>query len=874
MRFQTYDEMDITLAKLHSPSLVSNETKVLGPFGVFQGVKMPPKKTKGNKRKRKNENLTSALIKRQSTNDYSSVTKPSPLSNVATSSQPEPVSETDATVLPEFPLSTSFSTEPGADFSKNVNSKSSPSIHDLQDTSIPANFNFSLTHNTQLDPALMAHDKLNDDIGAIISNLQGISEPHSANLPIGLFDINNNDNAVITELNQFSALHGDTDLASINLDDIVPELQNWVSMSNVSIDLSNLKNLQNNGNDPDNATANSDLGNQSIVDSINKLLANKNNMSNTLNMDFANNLLANDRKQSNATKFGMNGSKHSHSVVNGSNNINSQLDVSSSNENNNDQGGMVMVPATSIINNFLSTDSDFGIPTNSLYFSPEARHLLHYYIRHVVRLMTVVTHDSTPWKTVYLPRAINAIGCLTALGSTSPARNTVLHALLSVSSFHLASKYPADSSQRTHFTEVGAKLKNHAVNFLKLCPVNPPSIPVVDNEHKDLITAVLSMVTIGVVSSDTSSCPIYIRYCRKHIYAQLRNSYTKNTKETQILHRIYAFLNLMQDSTNITPDRLDSSVFDGPGWNTAKEVESLGLNSVVSTNKGSRNNSIFSNTFMESPGLESETSGSPGQGMFNSIFDTKFPNDERSKSLLSATDKGFGQEPGNTFGTGPNAESPKTYYDSEILSTYSMYGIPDSLTLLFHRVVKMARQRSFLMSHNVTGQAELKQKFQSDCVELDGMLNSWLFDFHETQVPPEFTHNTKKAFILHTIAFYHSLCIYHYTIVRDVPSEKLQDTVRLVLKYLQDMLQFNRNTSSPMVVPLLFPAFIAACEATEGKLAKQFDEWFDQMCIDGLGTYSQVRKVVKEVWRRRSLGKTNCRWYQVLGDMGINLLLT
>lgn len=148
------------------------------------------------------------------------------------------------------------------------------------------------------------------------------------------------------------------------------------------------------------------------------------------------------------------------------------------------------------------------------------------------------------------------------------------------------------------------------------------------------------------------------------------------------------------------------------------------------------------------------------------------------------------------------------------------------------------------------------------------MLVSWLDDFHETQIPPEFTKTTKKAFLLHTIAFYHSLCIYHYTIVRDIPAEKLQDKARLVLKYLEDMLQFNRNSSSPVIVPLLFPAFIAACETTEGNLAKQFDEWFDQICIDGLGTYFQARKVIKEVWRRRSLGSADCRWHQVLSDMG------
>lgn len=822
MTFQTYEDMDITLAKLHSPSLIANETKVLGPFGVFQGTEKIPKKTRANKRKRKDTDLDSS----NSTPTSSSSTVSTPLVKPVTRHN-----LSDDSALSNSPLKAS-TTLP----SQNINITSKESENLLLD--------FQSTEN---NPSV---------------SLDSVESGNSSSPPINLLD-----------------LHLDT----VSYD------QN--SISNGELDSEQNSNSQ---------LFTQILSNDFISPATNPIL-NHQHIQNP-----------STSTQQNASN-GISNAQHNVNNDNNSNNNNN-----SNTEQNENEDNLVMIPTINLVNNFLSTDFTLGFPTNSLHFSPEARKVLHHYINQVSKIMTVVTHDSTPWKKIYLPRAINAIGSLTALGITTPARNSLLHALLSVSSFHLASKYPENSERRNHFTKFAQRLKKTAARYLSQCKATPTS----DLEHKDMMTAVLSMVSIDVFSGEMAACSRHLKSCKKYILTQ-RNSSSENSKETKVLYRIYSFLNLLQDSTNITPDRLDSSVLDDSEWNYIREMEDLGLDSSIETasamdsdvnfpnfddsrnnNSLSHNLSVFNNSHSDHSMPHNITSTDFLHLDFSCLEGFESNMHFGANSPISDSDNQSNVYNGNnqldwdamlqdlsSFGNNlgfPVALSPsrtadsssslpskniKNFYEAEIVSTYAMYGIPDSLTILFSRVVKLARQGCYLKA---VGKAppKLLETFKSKYEKIDIQLHKWLTEFKEHQIPPEFTQDTRVAFYLHTIAFYHSLVIYHCTVTKDINSENLQDTVRLVLKYLQRMLELNRNRECPVIVPLLFPAFIAACEACDEQLAQDFDKWFDQMTIDGLGTYSQAREVVKEVWRRRRHGLPNQRWYEIIHESNINILLS
>lgn len=734
MTFDTYYEMDTALSKLHSPSLVSDETKVLGPFGVFQNVvKSIPENTP--------EKLDSATVSKATpdrTNDYPTCFSPLSLQQL-----------------------NSFTFD---DYSQTLG------------FSLPTK---SLNYN-----AHTSSPSLNAQINEIFPDTPHNDHLNSFNPP--------------SSMSSSSKL---MDLAHLspqpNSDDLFGSISNLVSYQHAQP-----------------PSTHSDFPNMSFQGLTTTAPA-----SNT-NDPFSINAFPNDHLE---------------------------LD-------DDEEDSLIMIPMRPMDNSYLSYNFSYGIPTHSSYFSPEARHLLHHFIRNVSPLMSFLSHESTPWKTIYLPRAIDAIGNLTAFGKASPARNTVLHAFLSVSSYHLAGKYPANSPQRSHFYGVGKKLKKHAVNYINKCLTNPVSFSKMNEEHKDMITAVLSMVATGVVSSQMNSSQFYMQQCRKFITAQMSSPPSQITKEVRVLHRIYSFLNLLLDSTNVTPNRVDSSVFEGPEWDTREEVENLGLS--------------FSGSFPGSLATLVDTNSSAG--------DSGSSNDNITISagaLLEWQQDKSKEKQGNSGSE--NSQLTQTFHEMEIISTHSIYGIPDSLTILFNRAVRLARQKFYIESRRVQDDLELKVKHQQACKKLGEQLESWLTSFHETSIPPEYTNHYKKAFCLHTIAFYHSVCIYFYTTVCEHSSEKVRQLVKSVLSQMAELLQFNnRSKHSPVLLPVTFPLFIASCEATTEEEMLSAEMIFESISLCGFGTYTQTKKVVKEVWRRRSSGRSDCKWYQVIDDLGVTLLLS
>ncbi|VVT53569.1 uncharacterized protein SAPINGB_P003640 [Magnusiomyces paraingens] len=982
MTFETYEDMDVTLAKLHSPSFNANETKVLGPFGVFQGLKIVPKKSRISKRKRKDGTCkdskassspcltpsnSSLYPTRKSTPEISLIDLTKTPENMGPNTVLNSLESTNNTLsassvsdtLPPFPNLLPSVIENALQLNSNPEKLSSQQSEILStiDNSLFDNFGAnndnnktSMPVNSNISPGNISSDQnkiCSSQKTANVIEFESFPKDQSNSVTSSSKDLNSNNNKA-QNLNSNTYIINNADsmrntLQNSSFDTLLSQfhpanLQSSSLVHNKSSDTNNLfnnnlltdshnniitNNIITNSIQQDPSLSLSSLNDLGITSSLSSGLDNFNTSFNDSHVHSSNRSInsINDVNQhvnyqhenldasgkiyisgnTSITNIDSNNYINSTSLRNTSNLSNlsqSEKHLSSDNNSYESDGdndlSPVMISTNSLINKYLSSDMNYGLPTNTIYFSPEARQLLHHYIHQVSRLMTVVTHDSTPWKTIYLPRAINAIGCLTALGVASPARSTILHALLAVSSYHLASKYPEHSDNRKHFTMFGSRLKMYALKYLKQCP----SRPSVESLHKDITTAVLSMVTIDVVSGEMESCSQHLNSCKELIMSQVKNSQMAESKETQILHRIYAFLNLLQDSTNITTDRLDSSVLDDSEWDYIREMKDLGLESPLD------------GTPMVSP--STITSGSPDVNNPSDSDKSRVTNSDSPKTSIPVISPAtassifgefefFGNECADVAWLWENnAASPsastmlnstlstsnstnkiflsasqpvKNYYDAEIVSTYAMYGIPDSLTILFNRVVRLARQRCYI---NAVGDAppKLLKAFNSKCARMDELLLEWLTRFQEDQIPPEFTADSKMAFYLHTIAFYHSVWIYHCTIVKDVPSETLQDKVKFVLRYLQNMLQLNRDRPSPVIVPLLFPAFIAACETVDNSLAQEFEIWFNQMTIDGLGTYHQARKVVNEVWKRRRMGLPKHRWYEVMQEWNINLLLS
>lgn len=725
MVYEYYEDMDIILSKLHSPKIQSDETKVLGPFGVFQGVKSAKRRLPNSKKAKKRKMSPEA----RGSQKRSATTDASPLSN-SPASLASPNFIAGSSQSPLNPDRTPFQ------------------------QAVPE---MSLDNIPELDTLIDSSSKINDT-PFMLPNLNPVEDfSMKAQLP---------DSDVSNQLF----------LPSDILDSLHDDILHIDLLSNAFPDKSQ-------------------EGDLFATETIQPGIA--------------------QQVQQDSTSTSQ-----------------SDLFISLSGPN---------------VNHFLSNDFSLGIPTNSQYFQPQSRYLLNHYIKNVARVMTVVAHEKTAWKTIYFPRAISAIGELVGLGTCSNPRRSLLHALLSISAFHIASKLPSNSEQKTHYTSLGVSLKNQALQSLRTC-IQTESLASL--KHKDIMTAMLSMVTIDVVSGEMKECRLHLQGC-KHLVTKRRQSGRRISKKALVLHRISSFLCLLQDATTLNPTLMDDLVIDNRKWDDFAEIAELGLGSPDAYTRNFNNKGKIEH-------LQEET-------------DPKNSPDSVPESLESLSyiqSESQLREYWNQYSK--NVPQIVTFYDNELVSTHAMYCIPDSLTLLFSRTVKLSRQVCYMRWKKL----KINKATVEKCNLLQKSLQQWGTWYNETRLPDEFTGDVRVAIDHHTNAFYYSLLIYHYTNVREINPASLQGFVKTVLDHLNSLLALNHDKTNPLIIPLMFPAFIAACEALSDEMQQLFTDFFNQLAIQGLGTYFQARLVVNEVWKRRSENNPRAAWRYVLQDDNVNIMLS
>ncbi|OKL60992.1 hypothetical protein UA08_03643 [Talaromyces atroroseus] len=187
--------------------------------------------------------------------------------------------------------------------------------------------------------------------------------------------------------------------------------------------------------------------------------------------------------------------------------------------------------------------------------------LLHHYKTDIVDLMTAVTTPKGPWKTVHLPRALQGCGELAFRGTTSHARNALLHALLTISAYNLAANgHGQGQALDAHsWREVALKHTAQSLTYLKSCL--QPGCPVSERgKYKEVLAAMLSMITIEVCSGDTSSSKWHLKGIEDFIHTTQRKPGRRYSRKAQSLHRDYVYLRIMREATDLQCAALDADL--------------------------------------------------------------------------------------------------------------------------------------------------------------------------------------------------------------------------------------------------------------------------------------------------------------------------
>lgn len=472
------------------------------------------------------------------------------------------------------------------------------------------------------------------------------------------------------------------------------------------------------------------------------------------------------------------------------------------------------------------------LPTSALQVQPLTRYLLNYYVTQVADLMTVIPLTENPWKTIYFPRALMAIGELSALGKTSTAKNALLNALLAVAAFNLQSKFPKNSDPMKFYLNLGIRLRNQASVFVKTLLGSKSGTQsniercVANEKYKDVLCAVMSMISVDLVWGTMQDTNFYIKWCEKVIYTKMRNK-KKLSPKARIMHRIFLSLKLIQDSTCL---------------DYANIKEDYELN----TRFGYDVRLLFeNNTFNEkTSSLQDKT-----KGRIDYIMDTR-----RVSSPMFV-----------------NKKLINTNKNDEHFATDALYGLPNNLIVLFSETVLLLREKI----HD----KELKKAVAADFTERVGSLKKklsmWKLDWKLYDIEGSGKYNfytpMHEVTYHHIMSFYHALCIYFGRLIEETPPELLQDKVGQTLEHL-NLIQRLISKDEAHIIPLFWQGFIAGCEAVTVDLQMGFKKWGADIA-QYLGSYWGARQIMLEVWRRKKLQEARADWVSVIQDWEMNLML-
>ncbi|KAF9891690.1 hypothetical protein FE257_003702 [Aspergillus nanangensis] len=182
--------------------------------------------------------------------------------------------------------------------------------------------------------------------------------------------------------------------------------------------------------------------------------------------------------------------------------------------------------------------------TASLIRTTTATMLMDHYTQDVVHLMQPVFHPRNPFRTIYLPVAIKGLSeieATTTCGRVHPASITVFHSLLSAAAVSLQSRQSGADALR----DLACHHRQRALITLR------SALETQSSSYKDLMTAILSLVSADIMNGGTSDHWIHLE---AGVQLQASRHYARLvSQETRILNSICRMLLLFAQTTVAQP---------------------------------------------------------------------------------------------------------------------------------------------------------------------------------------------------------------------------------------------------------------------------------------------------------------------------------
>ncbi|KAF9893673.1 hypothetical protein FE257_009841 [Aspergillus nanangensis] len=413
--------------------------------------------------------------------------------------------------------------------------------------------------------------------------------------------------------------------------------------------------------------------------------------------------------------------------------------------------------------------------------------LANYRDRVIPLLAPLNTTKKSPWHHLIFPCAMTTLAEITMGGTISYARSSLLYILLATSATHvqLASSSPAGELSAITIQYY----KQRAWHDLKCCLQKEVSSPVKRAKYKDVLMALISMAILNVFEEDADSLLASLLITEEYIK---RKGLTKPTlsRKNRLLHHCYAYLRIINESIILSDMSTDP-------------FQDLGVvPDPTSTSQASR-------------------------------FRISQWTDPPDFAMTQSKPLELGQHD-------LHLEYPGRW---DLTMYPEIFGIPESLLYLISHVTRLGNERDLLLTSMSRPPGDCDPSAPN---ARDFLVRAKLLEKHISRWDPKqgVESGSPSSNTVMMLAMQKALLIFFYRRFYDVEASVLQDEVRQV----RDLLRRSR-AASDRNVHMIWPGFIAACEALTPDLQEFFRGWFlDGFRDTGLPSFEMARSIAESIW--------------------------
>ncbi|KAJ5523201.1 hypothetical protein N7513_012745 [Penicillium frequentans] len=457
------------------------------------------------------------------------------------------------------------------------------------------------------------------------------------------------------------------------------------------------------------------------------------------------------------------------------------------------------------------------IETPLTFFSDhiEAWSILSHYKDKIVPLVSPLGFgQEAPWLNLIMPCAISALSDLSANGSVPYAKLALLNALLSTSAFHMGNH--STMSTENWITTGKTYLKRSQQYFLR-CMEELCLSTGKTSKYKEIVMVLLSLSTAYMIQGDSEQRLSCLIQAEKFISMNGFKASTLSPKR-RALHHCYAYMRIMAETTSIN-DNLSANLV---GTNLSDET-------MPYSNFRIYPNIVFSENIMameKDPAVAQRDLHLAIPGRWSL---TLFP---------------------------------------------KIYGIAESFLMLLSQVIRLANERDISLHQSEEGMLNLRD-FWIRAKALEKAIRVLLVscDGHTHWADESQVEGKPRA-----RAMYTALLIFFHRRINDLDPSLLQREVEAVRDFLEQVRVDEAGEGGENMGTLIWPAFIAACEAVHSETQMFFSYWFEScFAMTGLNSASVARQIIEMIWAKREesgLDGEMCNWPDILRAKKIRLMCT